>query len=56
MVADAEVEDCFGTLLEALNPFSTGGVPYYIYNDYADMWGLPAIALPKRTDGGGSAP
>jgi hypothetical protein len=31
--------------------FSSGGALFYIYNEYADMWGLPAIDLLKPADG-----
>lgn len=37
-------------------PRSSGGVLFYIYNEYADMWGLPAIVLPKPADGADIGP
>lgn len=41
----------FGQSSEAYRPdfllCSAGGVLFYIYNDFADMWGLPAVELPK---------
>lgn len=41
----------FGQSAEVYRPnfllYSAGGVLFYIYNDLADMWGLPAIELPK---------
>jgi hypothetical protein len=45
----------FGQGENAIRPefvlWSSGGVLHYIYNDFAEMWGLPAIMLPKPVDG-----
>lgn len=27
--------------------YSAGGVLFYVYNEFADMWGLPAVELPR---------
>lgn len=30
--------------------WTTGGVLFYMYNEFAELWGLPALALPNEED------
>jgi hypothetical protein len=30
--------------------WTTGGVLFYMYNDFAQLWDLPALALPNGED------